>query len=315
MISQHHEPSTLLSLIVLGGAVFLGTVSSWAEGAAEQVARGKAIYSGGYARPELLVETDWVEQHRNDPSVRVVDMRGEAAYAAGHLPGAVRIAEGPLRDREDRLTYLPKPDQLAAMMEKAGISNGTHVVVYDDQGGRLAARLWYVLNAFGHERVSLVNGGWNQWAAEKRPTETEVPTVAPTRFTPRQTPTLTCPSPELLARKPGTVVLDTRSPEEFRGERSSSGAAKAGRVPGAVNVEWRENVTGPTLVFKPAEELRKLYESQGVTPDREIIAYCATGGRASHTLFALKLLGYPRVRVYYGSFTDYTARPDAPVER
>jgi thiosulfate/3-mercaptopyruvate sulfurtransferase len=305
----------MFSLIILIGAVFLGPVSSWAEGEAERAAQGKASYSGGYARPELLVETDWVERHRNDPSVRVVDMRGEAAYAAGHLPGAVRIAEGPLRDREDRLTYLPKPEQLAAMMEKAGISNRTHVVIYDDQGGRMAARLWYVLNAFGHERVSLVNGGWNQWVAEKRPTTTAVPPVAPGSFKPRLTPTFTCPSPELLARTPGTVVLDTRSPEEFRGERSSSGAAKAGRVPGAVNVEWRENVTGPMLVFKPAGELRKLYESKGVTPDREIIAYCATGGRASHTLFALKLLGYPKVRVYYGSFTDYTARPDAPVER
>jgi thiosulfate/3-mercaptopyruvate sulfurtransferase len=227
----------------------------------------------------------------------------------------VRLDEGPLRNREDALTYLPKPADFAAMMSRAGIGNSTHVVVYDDQGGRLAARLWYVLNAFGHPRVSLVNGGWNRWVAEKRSAAQEVPRVEPVRFVPKETPALSCPSSELLARKPGTVVLDTRSPEEYRGERLSPGTAKAGRIPGAVNVEWKENVTGPNLVFKSAAELKQLYERKGITPEKEIVTHCASGGRAAQSLFTLKLLGYPKVRIYYGSFSDYATRPGAPIEK
>jgi thiosulfate/3-mercaptopyruvate sulfurtransferase len=263
----------------------------------------------------LLVDTEWVARHASDPRVRLVDMRGADAYAAGHIPGAVRIEERPLRNPEDRLTYLPPADAFATVMGRAGIASETRVVAYDDQGGRMAARLWYVLNAFGHERVSLLDGGWSQWIAEKRRVSTDTPAIAPTRFTPRVTPALSCPSLEVLARQPGTVLLDTRSPEEFRGERTSSGASKLGRIPRAVHVDWRENVTGSTLRFKTAAELRRLYEGKGITSDKEIVTYCASGGRAAQTLFTLKLLGYPKVRIYYGSFSDYTARPEAPVEQ
>jgi thiosulfate/3-mercaptopyruvate sulfurtransferase len=269
----------------------------------------------GYAHPQMLVETDWVARHARDRNVRLVDMRDAAAYAAGHIPGAVHLEEGPLRNPEDRLTYLPVPAALAAMMRDAGISNRTHVVAYDDQGGKMAARLWYVLSAFGDDQVSLLNGGWKAWTAEKRPTTTEAPPVTPAAFAVKQAPALTCPSTELLARTPGTVVLDARSAAEYNGEQTSPGATRAGRISGAVNVEWKENVTGPELRFKPADELRKLYESRGIIPAKEIVTHCASGGRAAQTLFTLKLLGYPRVRIYYGSFADYSGRPEAPVER
>jgi thiosulfate/3-mercaptopyruvate sulfurtransferase len=268
----------------------------------------------GYANPHLLVTASWVSQHSGDPYVRLVDMRGQEAYAAGHIPSAVRVDEGPLRNPEDRFTYLPKPTDFAEMMERAGIGNRTHVIVYDDQGGKMAARLWYVLNAFGHSHVSLVNGGWNKWIAEKRPTTTDIPTVAKAQFSPRPVNTQTCPSPELLARKPGTVILDARSPEEYLGDKVSPGAAKAGRIPGAVNVEWRENVTGPNLEFKPADDLQTMYAAKGITPGKEIVVHCASGGRAAQSLFTLKLLGYPKIRVYYGSFADYSHRSDAPIE-
>jgi thiosulfate/3-mercaptopyruvate sulfurtransferase len=276
---------------------------------------GAGNMAGGWPHAELLVDTGWVALHGGDAHVRLVDMRDAAAYAAGHVPGAVRLDEGPLRNSEDRLTYLPAPGAFAALMEKAGIGNSTRVVAYDDQGGKMAARLWYVLNAYGHPRVSLLNGGWNQWTAENRPVSTEVPRVPRATFVPRARPQLSCPAPELLARRSNVVVLDARSPEEYRGETLSPGAAKAGRIPGAVNVEWKENVTGPNHVFKPAAELRKLYASKGVTPEKEIVTHCAGGGRAAQTLFTLKLLGYPKVRIYYGSFSDYTSRPEAPVEK
>jgi len=258
-----------------------------------------------YPRPELLVETSWLATHLREPGMRLIDMRRGDAYTAGHIPGAVRIEEGPLRNGEDKLSYLPRPEMLASMLGKAGITNTTHVVIYDDQGGRAASRLWYVLNAYGHEKVSLVNGGWTQWTAEKRPTTTDVPTVAAVTFKPKVTPALGCTAPELLARKPDVVALDARSATEHR----------TGRVPGAVNVEWKENLTTPAMTFKPAAELKKLYESKGVTPDKEVVTYCASGGRAALSLFSLKLLGYPKVKVYYGSWSDYTARPEAPVEK
>jgi thiosulfate/3-mercaptopyruvate sulfurtransferase len=264
---------------------------------------GPVQAQGGYANPELLVETGWVAEHLTAPEVRLVDMRSAEAYAAGHIPGAVRLAEGPLRNGDDRLSYLPRPEVLTQLLGEAGISNKTHVVVYDDQGARLASRVWYVLNAFGHSRVGVVNGGWLKWVGEKRPVTAEASRPVPATFTPKVTPTLGCTAPELLARKPNVLVLDARSAQE----------AKLGRVPGSVNVEWKENVAGPYQTFKPADGLKKLYESKGITPDKEIVTYCASGGRASQSLFALKLLGYPKVKVYYGSWGDYTMRPDAPV--
>jgi thiosulfate/3-mercaptopyruvate sulfurtransferase len=268
-----------------------------------------------YASPELLVGTSWAEAHLADRDVRVIDMRDEKAYAAGHLPGAVRVEEGPLRDPEDRFTYLPRPAAFAAMMSRAGISNGTHVVLYDDQGGKMAVRLWYVLNAFGHKRVSLINGGWNRWAAEKRPVSTQVPVVAATRFTVRETPEMACALPHFLGRRKDVVVLDARSADEYAGRSVSPKSQKAGRVPGAVNVEWKENVAGPHLEFRPAADLKRLYTARGITPDKQIVVYCASGGRAAQTLFTLMLLGYPKVKVYYGSFSDYAALPDAPIEK
>src|SRR5207302_727061 len=122
------------------------------------------------------------------------------AYAAGHIPGAVRIEEGPLRNSEDPVTYLPRPEAVTAILGRAGIGNRTHVVAYDDQGGKSAARLWHVLNAYGDSRVSLLNGGWNKWVAEQRPTTTDVPEIQPATFTPKATPTMSCPSSEILSR-------------------------------------------------------------------------------------------------------------------
>lgn len=258
----------------------------------------------GHAHPEMLVEPAWLAEHLRDAGLRIVDLRSAAAYQAGHIPGAVQLEEGPLRNPEDRLTYLPKPETLAEMLGRAGIGNETPIIAYDDQGGRTAARLWYVLNAYGDSRVRILNGGWPRWARESRPLSREVPQVARARFTPRVTPELTCPSPEVLARKPGVVVLDTRSEREY----------KASRIPGAVNVDWMQNLT-PEGNWKSATELLQLYERRGITPDKEIISHCASGGRAAHTLFTLKLLGYPKVRIYYGSFSDYTSRPEAPLEK
>ncbi len=268
-----------------------------------------------YPNSNLLVETEWVEQNHTNTNTRIIDMRDEKAYKEAHLPGAVRIEEAGLRNTEDRFTYLPKPEVFSMMMNKAGISNTSHILLYDNEGGKMAARLWYVLNAFGHKRISLINGGWQKWVAEKRPTTSEVPNVTPTDFKVKERPDMTCPLPALLERKPGIVVLDTRSEKEYTGQTLSPGAKQAGRIPGSVNVDWKENVTGQNLEFKPAEELKAIYQAKGITPNKEIIVYCASGGRASQSLFTLKLIGYKRVKVYYGSFRDYSALENAPIEK
>jgi thiosulfate/3-mercaptopyruvate sulfurtransferase len=296
-----------LVLLLLG--LVLGMVAK------DALAQTHQELSKAYAHPELLVEPDWLEAHLADPRLRIVDMRGETAYTSGHIPQAVHVEEGPLRNPEERFTYLPRPAAFAAMMSKAGIGRDTHVIIYDDQGGKMAARLWYVLNAFGHSRISLLNGGWNRWTIEKHSISTEMPKISPTIFPIKAIPDMTCPLPQFLARKPDVIVLDARSPEEYNGKSISPNAKQAGRVPGAVNVNWQENVTGPNMEFKTADALRELYTAKGITPDKEIVVHCASGGRAAQSLFTLTLLGYPRVKVYYGSFSDYSALPNVPIEK
>jgi thiosulfate/3-mercaptopyruvate sulfurtransferase len=267
-----------------------------------------------YPNPSLLVQPEWLATNRADANLRIVDMRTEKAYAAGHISGAVRIEDKPLRNPEER-TYLPRPEVFTELMNRAGIGNQTDVVIYDDEGGKLAARLWYLLNAFGHSRSRVLNGGWQKWTALSLPTETEIPRIAPSAFRTKSIPDMTCALPQFLKRKPGVVVLDARSPDEYAAKVVSPGAKQEGRVPGAVNVEWKENVTGANLEFKPAEELLKMYAAKGITPNKEIVVHCAAGGRAAQSLFTLRLLGFKKVKVYYGSFADYSALPNVPIDK
>lgn len=259
---------------------------------------------GNFATPELLLETSWVAVNGTATGVRIVDLRRPEAYRAGHIPGAVQMDEAYFRDASDKETYQPSPSRITELLSAAGVAPSDHLVLYDDQGGRSATRMWYALQIVGHARISVVNGGWNKWKAEGRAVQTEVPPVVATSYKPATSVVPACPSSEVLARKPGVVFLDVRTAAEYG----------RGRIPGAVNVDWTQSLIGPHQTFRPAAELKKLFADAGLTPDREIVTYCATGGRASHTLFTLKLLGYPKVRMYYGSFTDYAAR-NAPLEK
>ena len=273
------------------------------------------LFQERYARPELLVDTAWLQDHLADRGVRIVDLRPAADYAKGHVPGAVNVDEAGLRNTSDTETYLPAPDAVAALVSRLGIERGTRVVAYDSAGGRSATRLWYCLTVFGHDRFSLVDGGWAKWEREQRPVATEVPTIAAGRWKPSPRPgSMSCPTSLVLGRKPGTVVLDVRSKDEYSGAKSMTPGKPGGRVPGAVHVEWLENLEPETGLFRGANDLRELYRSRGVTPDKEIVTYCQSGGRASLSLFALHLLGYRRIKMYYGSFSDYVGR-NAPLEK
>lgn len=268
-----------------------------------------------YARPDLLAETEWLGQHLDDPAVRVVDMRSKEAYRKGHIPGSVNLGWEALKNADNEVYVIP-PEKFANVMGQLGISNDTTVVGYDDQGGLAPARLWWVLDYYGHAKAKVLNGGWNKWSKEKRPVTVEVPTPQPAQFNVQGEAQKICLVEELLVemKRPNVVIVDARSPAEYSG--FDVRAKRGGHIPGSINIDWVRNVTNDQLkTFKPAPELRKMYEAAGATPDKDIIVHCQTGVRAAHTLFTLTLLGYNQLRNYDGSWQEWGNRSDLPIAR
>src|SRR5262249_31633893 len=177
-----------------------------------------AVAAIAYAHPEQLVETDWVAAHGSDPAVRIVDMR-RSGYDAGHVPGAVYLAPEAIRDAKNPPTFLPSLPQFEQMSAKLGISNATRVVVYDERGGIYAARLWWILNYFGHSNVALMNGGWIKWTAEQRPGTTAVSAAPAAAFTAHPQPRWLATAADVVAAidKPATRIVDARTQAEIDG--------------------------------------------------------------------------------------------------
>jgi thiosulfate/3-mercaptopyruvate sulfurtransferase len=266
-----------------------------------------------YAHPEQLVDTAWVAAHAGDADVRVVDMR-QSGYAAGHVPGAVYLSPVAIRDATAPPTFLPTPAAFEAMMAKLGIGDATRVIVYDERGGIYAARLWWILNYFGHDKVALMNGGWIKWTAESRAASTDSGSPPAAQFTARPHPEMVATASDVVAsiNRPGVKIVDARTAAEIEG-KDLRGIKRGGFIESSVPVYWEELLDPQAKTFKSADEIRKIYQDRGVLPSHQVIAYCQVGMRASVDLFALHLIGYQNLRNYYGAWEEWGNRDDTPI--
>ena len=270
----------------------------------------------GYANAGLLVTAQELSRLIAGDGARplVLDLRPPDAYTAGHVPGAVHL------DIWGVSLIDTDPAPLSAFMWMIehvlaghGVTASTPVVVYDEQSGIRAARAFWFLEYFGHPSVRLLDGGFSAWTRAGLPVTRDARPLAPTDWTgSREGSTIaTWRDVHKALGQPGTVIVDTRTDGEYTG--AVVRAKRGGAIPGAVHIEWTRNLT-PEGDFKPAADLRAMYESAGVTPDREVITYCQGGYRGAHAYLALRLLGYPRVRSYVGSWKEWGDRTDLPVE-
>src|SRR5688500_13074569 len=240
-----------------------------------------------YAHPEQLVDTAWLAAHAADANVRVVDMR-QSGFDTGHVPGAVYLSPVAIRDANAPPTFLPTAAAFEQMMAKLGVSNTTRVVVYDERGGIYAARLWWILNYFGHSNVALVNGGWVKWAAEQRPTTTTVPAPAAAAFKvrPGTVKVATADDVKSAINKAGVKLLDARTQGEIDG-KDLRNIKRGGYIESSVPLYWEDTLDPATKTFKSAAEITRLYRGKGVVASDDVTVYCQVGMRAAHDLFTL----------------------------
>ncbi len=285
----------------------------------------------GHAHPEVLVSTQWVSDHLKDPKVRMVESDEDVIlYDVKHIHGAVKVDwHTDLQDPLER--DFIGPEQFARLMSRLGISNDTTIVFYGDKSNWWAAYAYWLFKMYGHGPLRLMDGGRAKWSAEERPMTQEVPSSLPATYrVPSVDPSIRAfmsdvlafiGGPESRGLPTGRALVDVRSPGEYRGELlhmpdyPQEGALRGGHIPGAKSMPWA-NAVNQDSTFKSMDELRQIYEGEGVTPEKDVIVYCRIGERSSHTWFVLhELLGYPRVRNYDGSWTEWGNAVRMPIER
>ncbi|MEA2623625.1 MAG: thiosulfate/3-mercaptopyruvate sulfurtransferase [Chloroflexota bacterium] len=276
-----------------------------------------------YAHDTALVSPEWAQEHLNDPNVRFVEVDVDtAAYEQSHLPGAVgwnwtsQLSDGVRRD-------IASAEDLSRLLGDSGIGPDTHIVLYGDNNNWFAAWAYWQLKLHGLENVSILNGGRRYWLDNGLPVTTDEVSHPATNFqVSGADPALRAFRDDILPRlgDPGFTLVDVRSPAEFSGEviappGMTETAQRGGHIPGAQSVPWGQTVKEDGT-FKDADDLKALYAAKGVTPDKDVIAYCRIGERSSHTWFVLReLLGYPNVRNYDGSWTEWGNSVRVPVEK
>ena len=284
------------------------------------------IASRGYARTDALVSTDWVAEHMKDPGVRIIESNEDPLlYPSKHIPGAVQVDWAVDLNDPVRRDYLDRAS-FSKLMARIGVTPMTTVVFYGDKSNWWACYAFWVFQLFGHTAAKVMDGGRLKWEQEGRPMTREVPKLTPSVYAapPRDDRSIRSFRDEVLAHmKAGKPLVDVRSPQEFSGERThmaeypQEGVLRGGHIPGAKSVPWARASNAADGTFKTAEELRAIYqEEQGLAPEEDVVAYCRIGERSSHTWFVLTyLLGFPRVKNYDGSWTEWGNSVGLPIEK
>jgi len=267
-----------------------------------------------YANPDLLWSADDLKDRLSNPQVVIMDMRPPEAYANGHIPGARSF------DIFGISLIDTRPQPLAAflwmiehLIQAKGVNSDSNVVVYDDIAGMRAARLFWFLEFFGHEQVHMLNGGFTAWhdAGYAIAHEATLPIAGNFKMKPKPDRIATVDDVLSRLKSPSTVIVDTRSDAEYTGGLVR--AKRGGAIPGAVHLEWTNNLNEQGF-FKSADQLVKMYAERGITPGKEVIPHCQGAYRSAHTYLALRLIGYPNVRNYLGSWGEWGNREDLPIE-
>ena len=284
------------------------------------------IQARGYVHPEVLVSTDWVEQHLQDPNVRLIESNEDTLlYASGHIPGAVHVDWTSDLNDQIRRDYITA-EGFEKLMSRIGATGDTTVIFYGDKNNWWACYAFWVFQLFGHTNARVMDGGRVKWQKELRPLTRDTPHYTPTQYKaqPRADAAHRAFRDDVMqhVEKKGQLV-DVRSPEEYSGTRMhmpdypNEGALRGGHIPGAKSIPWARAINPEDGTFKTADELKALYcHDNGLSPQKETIAYCRIGERSSHSWFALKyLLGFENVRNYDGSWTEWGNMVNVPIEK
>ncbi|MBV1930396.1 MAG: sulfurtransferase [Porticoccaceae bacterium] len=259
----------------------------------------------------ILATAEYLARHLNDHDLRIVDTRQSDGFDAAHIDGAVALnGSSYLRENGD---VIPA-DQFAHLMSRLGMDRNTNVIVYDDGNNLFATRLWWVLNYYGHHRVKVLDGGWDNWVTQSFPVNNHSTEVDFLDFSPQidRQQIATTSDVQAAIGLPRQVILDVRGDKEWQ-RTEATPKSSPGHIPGAVHLVWSQLIDPETMCFKPKNTLCELFEAHDIHPQDDIITYCHAGIRAAHTLFALKLAEFNKVRNYEGSWLAWT-HAECPVE-